>query len=329
MSDEQSELNFNAPERVNILGTEILRVEYRGLSVVTLRQVDELHGRPENAAFKQFDRHKERYVEGVDFFDLDSIGTSEFRNSLPGGMVPQNARKLKLFTERGYGKIVRGWNDDRAWALHDAMQDVYFAVQQMLSAEELAIKQLAADHDHHDKLTAKLGREAARGPYVAQNRLQRYLEEMRHANKRQAEIIHADNKKIEAIQAQVYGDLKMLAQQVAAVVHQVKQAEGAINLDHYCTVNSVYSLAEVTVKIPRRGTLSKRVSDSLDSYYKAVRGPDGKPRYDAQEVNLDGRPRKVWHRDLVDAWLKEKGRAMIWAHIRQHGESSNVVHIGR
>ncbi|WP_454915008.1 ORF6N domain-containing protein [Xanthobacter sediminis] len=121
---------------VSILGTDVQVVEYKGERVVTLAQIDALHGRAKDAAYKQFARHEKRYVEGIDFHALDNEGTSEFRKCLPGGIVGDGATKLSLFTERGYGKIVRAWNDDRAWALHDEMQDAYFLVKRIASNPE-------------------------------------------------------------------------------------------------------------------------------------------------------------------------------------------------
>lgn len=113
---------------VSILGTDVQVVEYKGERVVLLAQIDALHGRPEDAAYKQFARHEGRYVEGEDFI---SVNASEIRNRFPELIGSRGGTTMKLFTERGYGKIVRAWNDDRAWALHDEMQNAYFLVKKM------------------------------------------------------------------------------------------------------------------------------------------------------------------------------------------------------
>ncbi|MFG1283352.1 ORF6N domain-containing protein [Xanthobacter autotrophicus] len=127
------EANMNH-EVVSILGKDVVKIEHRGQRVVTFKQIDELHGKAVDAAFKQYDRHKDRFIEGIDCYVLDNTATSEMRKCLPHGVIGDGATKLRLFTERGYGKIVKGWNDDLAWSLHDAMQDAYFVVREIAKA---------------------------------------------------------------------------------------------------------------------------------------------------------------------------------------------------
>lgn len=118
-------------EVVTVLGKDVVKVEYKGLRVVTLKQIDAIHGKPEDAAYKQFARHEQRYVDGTDFI---TVNASEFRNRFPELIGARGGTAIKLFTERGYGKIVKGWNDDLAWSLHDAMQDAYFVVREIAKA---------------------------------------------------------------------------------------------------------------------------------------------------------------------------------------------------
>lgn len=111
---------------VEVLGNDVQVVEYRGSRVVTFKQVDDLHKKAEGQASVQFRRHRDRYIEGVDFVEMAS---DQFDRNLPEGIVSKYAPSVILLTERGYGKICKGWNDDRSWALHDAMQDAYFQLQ--------------------------------------------------------------------------------------------------------------------------------------------------------------------------------------------------------
>ncbi|MFG1399868.1 ORF6N domain-containing protein [Roseixanthobacter pseudopolyaromaticivorans] len=119
-------------EVVTVLGKTVATVEYKGERVVTLKQIDTVHEKAEGQARKQFNAHRTRFVEAVDFHEIKE--PSEIRTlgfSRPQGGTPD---KVLLFTERGYGKIVKGWNDDLAWALHDAMQDAYFVVRDVAKA---------------------------------------------------------------------------------------------------------------------------------------------------------------------------------------------------
>lgn len=116
---------------IEVLGRQITKVEYKGQRVVTLRQIDEAHERPDGTAGRQFRQHRERFGADVYFFE---VPIDEIRRLLPHVAEGRAGGKpMLLFTERGYGKIVKGWNDDLSWQLHDAMQDAYFYVNTGIS----------------------------------------------------------------------------------------------------------------------------------------------------------------------------------------------------
>lgn len=112
---------------IPVLGRNVLKVEYRGERVVTLKQIDELHEKAEGQARKQFNAHRQRFEKDRDFIEINA---SEFRTSFPELIGSRGGGSMLLLTERGYGKIVKGWNDDLAWSLHDAMQEAYFTVKE-------------------------------------------------------------------------------------------------------------------------------------------------------------------------------------------------------
>lgn len=98
-------------------------VEYQGQRVVTMRQIDELHERSNGTAKRQMADHRNRYEEGRDFFAVSNdVWQYEIRTAKTDSGRGGHRGDIILITERGYGKIVKGWNDDRSWALLDAMQ---------------------------------------------------------------------------------------------------------------------------------------------------------------------------------------------------------------
>ena len=54
-------------------------VEYQGQRVVTFAMVDEVHGRPEGTARRNFTANKSHLVEGEDFYLIDFSKKNEFR----------------------------------------------------------------------------------------------------------------------------------------------------------------------------------------------------------------------------------------------------------
>lgn len=63
---------------VHIQNTDISVKEYRGQRVVTLKDVDMVHERPEGTARRNFNSNRNRFIDGEDYFvvSADEIRTS-------------------------------------------------------------------------------------------------------------------------------------------------------------------------------------------------------------------------------------------------------------
>ncbi|GFZ24642.1 hypothetical protein CMETHOX_25650 [Lacrimispora indolis] len=104
---------------VNIEGTDLQIKEFNGQRVVTFKDIDAAHERPEGTARKRFNDNKKRFVEGEDYFVRK---TDEAKNEF-GVMAPNG---LVLVTESGYMMLSKSLNDDRAWAVHRSLVNNYF-----------------------------------------------------------------------------------------------------------------------------------------------------------------------------------------------------------
>lgn len=113
---------------VSIAGVDVQRVIYRGEPVVTFAQVDRVHGRADGTAGRNFRENRERFVEGEDFIELTS---DEIRRMTKAGVFPHRTARGTLLTRRGYLKLVKPMNDDRAWAVQGEMIDRYFLVEEI------------------------------------------------------------------------------------------------------------------------------------------------------------------------------------------------------
>lgn len=58
-------------ELTTINNTEILVKELSGQRVVTFKEIDAVHGRPDGTARKRFNDNREHFIEGEDFFVLN------------------------------------------------------------------------------------------------------------------------------------------------------------------------------------------------------------------------------------------------------------------
>lgn len=111
-------------ELIKINGREIAAKEWQGLRVVTLKDIDFVHERPEGTARKRFNDNRERFVEGEDFFEITQ--PSEIRTlgiTRPQGGTPSS---LTLVTESGYLMLVKSFSDDLAWKVQRDLVNTYF-----------------------------------------------------------------------------------------------------------------------------------------------------------------------------------------------------------
>lgn len=103
-------------------------VEYQGQRVVTFAMVDEVHGRPEGTARRNFTANKSHLVEGEDFYLIDFSKKNEFRTY--GIDIP--TRGLTVLTESGYLMLVKSFTDDLAWKVQKQLIKGYFKAKELI-----------------------------------------------------------------------------------------------------------------------------------------------------------------------------------------------------
>ena len=100
----------------------IEKKEFDGQMVVTLKDIDTLHQKPEGTAKRNFNQNKKHFIEGVDYFVRNSYEASkEYGITAPNG--------LKLLTQTGYLMIVKSFTDDLSWEIQRRLVNGYFAAQ--------------------------------------------------------------------------------------------------------------------------------------------------------------------------------------------------------
>lgn len=104
--------------------------EFNGKRVVTFRDIDELHQRPEGTASRNFRENRDKFLPITDYYHLD-LTTDEIRRQFGAG---KNASEIYLITESGYLMLVKSFTDELAWEVQRQLVNNYFkakAVQQM------------------------------------------------------------------------------------------------------------------------------------------------------------------------------------------------------
>lgn len=111
-------------ELIVINSTDLTVKEYGGQRVVTLKEVDTVHQRPEGTAGRNFRTNRDHFIEGTDFFTVDQ--PDEIRRlgfERPQGGFPE---KVPLITESGYLMLVKSFTDDLAWDVQRQLVNIYF-----------------------------------------------------------------------------------------------------------------------------------------------------------------------------------------------------------
>ena len=113
---------MNAIQTVTINSTDIAVKEYNGKRVVTFKDIDACHERPEGTARKRFNDNKYRFIEGEDYFTINQ--PSEIRTlgiTRPQGGVPD---KVTVVTGSGYLMLVKSFTDELAWQIQRMLEIV-------------------------------------------------------------------------------------------------------------------------------------------------------------------------------------------------------------
>lgn len=120
---------------IQIGNQRISTKEFKGQRVVTLKDIDLVHERPEGTARRNYNTNKKHLIEGEDYFVRNSSeAQNEFGITAPNGLV--------LMTEQGYLMLVKSFTDDLAWKVQRQLVNTYFKASDFmknLSTEMKAI----------------------------------------------------------------------------------------------------------------------------------------------------------------------------------------------
>ena len=102
---------------------EIEVKEYKGQRVVTFKDIDLCHERPEGTAKRNFHTNSRHFIEGEDYFKVCS---DEIRTNKIFDISSKTHRDVILITAQGYMMLVKSFTDDLAWAVQRELVNNYF-----------------------------------------------------------------------------------------------------------------------------------------------------------------------------------------------------------
>lgn len=126
-------------------------VEYKDIRVLTTQQIAEAYGSDVKVISNNFNRNKERYIEGKHYICLEGEELRKFK-TIHQFDESSRINKLYLWTEKGAFLHAKSLNTDTAWAVYDQLVDNYFEKQKQLSPMEIMRIQLGMIDDHESRI---------------------------------------------------------------------------------------------------------------------------------------------------------------------------------
>lgn len=111
---------------ITIASTNVTVKEYQGQRVITFKDIDTVHQRPDGTARRNFNTNKRHFIEGEDYFVRNSYeAKNEFNIVAPNGLV--------LVTESGYLMLVKSFTDDLSWDVQRELVKSYFRLKEIIN----------------------------------------------------------------------------------------------------------------------------------------------------------------------------------------------------
>lgn len=117
---------------VEINGTNLQIKMWNGQRVVTFKDIDTVHDRPEGTARKRFNDNKEHLIENEDYFKIKKSDVQMSEKRTLGIEVPN--RGITVLTESGYLLLVKSFTDDLAWKVQRELVNSYFKFKEVTEA---------------------------------------------------------------------------------------------------------------------------------------------------------------------------------------------------
>lgn len=132
--ENSSKIQIAETPTVTINDSDISVKEYNGRRVVTLKDIDLCHSRPDGTAGRNFRTNKHYLVEREDYF---RVCPDEIRRHKIMQISPKTREDIILLTESGYLMLVKSFTDDLAWQVQRQLVNTYFKKEPTMTAASI------------------------------------------------------------------------------------------------------------------------------------------------------------------------------------------------
>ena len=130
---------------LQINNTSLSIREWNGQRVVSFKDIDLVHERPDGTARKAFNRNRKHLVKNEDYFIIkpQTLENAYLGTKCPIGISSVAPRGTTFVTESGYLMIVKVFEDDLAWKVQKQLVNTYFKAKEETINENTIISHLS------------------------------------------------------------------------------------------------------------------------------------------------------------------------------------------
>lgn len=112
----------------------------QGKKAMLVKEIADIHGQPISEVNRRINDNRNRFITDVEIIDLKSNGfePSQFSELGFTNMQVAKANNIYILSERGYAKLLKILEDDKAWELYDQLVDGYFNLRNQLDTTQLS-----------------------------------------------------------------------------------------------------------------------------------------------------------------------------------------------
>jgi hypothetical protein len=126
----------------NVAGIEFIGIEGgfgEGKKAMSVKEISNIHGQEFKEINRRINDNIKRFIFGVDIIDIKAGGFEPLGQQL--GFTKQSfnqSNNIYILSERGYAKLLKILEDDKAWELYDELVDGYFNMRKQLDTSQLS-----------------------------------------------------------------------------------------------------------------------------------------------------------------------------------------------
>ncbi|KRK39983.1 ORF6N domain-containing protein [Loigolactobacillus bifermentans] len=134
---------------LKVIGREkIGQIEFTGIEggfgedkkAMTAKDIAQIHSKDVRYINKLINQNRRRFKDGVDVIDLLSSSDELREFAEQNGLIGSNRTEhVYILSERGYSKLLKILEDDKAWEVYDQLVDNYFNQRQAIRENQPAL----------------------------------------------------------------------------------------------------------------------------------------------------------------------------------------------